>query len=254
MSERIYRVREDEIPGIDGEVIAVHRWGLPGLRDCASCGLTWSGSGRELPSVDISLLGEAFRDKDALRAKKRNVAPIGNMELEHLMELVRPYVPKNIELSPGSDFGPLIGRATWPLADFATTTDSASTFLAQTHVVAEMEAAGLGVKTVKAQLEFEGGEFEDLYELEALPLVHVYIPDELLARRCQRCGRIGATVPERLTVYSDTWPEGADLVRAVELPTVVFCSAKFRDVVFENGWLGIRFEDVDVVTSRFRRV
>lgn len=117
-----------------------------------------------------------------------------------------------------------------------------------------MEAAGLGVKTVKPQLEFEGGEVEDLYELEALPLVHVYIPDEILARRCQRCGRLGATVPDRLTVYADTWPKGADLVRAIELPTVVFCSAKFRDVVFENGWLGIRFEDVDVVKSRFRRV
>lgn len=253
MKKRIYRLREDEIPGIDGEVNAVHRWGLPGLRNCVSCGQTWSCAGIEMPSVDLSPVGEDLRDRDSLKVEKKNLWPVSNVEIDRLMELVRPFVPKDLELEPGASFGPLLGYATGPFVEFTATAGSGSTFLAKTHVVAEMEASGLNIKTVKAQLEFEGGEFEELYEFEILPQVHVFVPEEVLANRCPKCGRLGATVPERLTAYSDTWPEGADLVRAIELPTVVLCSARFRDVVFENGWLGLRFEDVDVSNSRIRR-
>lgn len=252
MKTRFYDLHEDDVPGIDGEVNAVHRWSLPGLRNCQCCGQTWAGSGIELPSVDLTPLGNIFRDKDALQVEEQNTWPVEQSEFDRLKRAIQPLVPKGIELVPGSKFGPLVGYATGPFPDI-TTTWMPFTFLAKSHVVAEMEAAGLKVKTVKAQLEFEGGGLEDLYEFEILPQVRVFVPDGVLAERCRKCGRLGATVPERLTVYADTWPEGADLVRAIELPTVVLCSARFRDVVFENGWLGVRFEDVDTAVSRFRR-
>jgi len=202
--------------------------------------------------VDLTPIGDALRDKDALQVEKQNTWPVYLDEFDRLKRLIQPLLPKKVELLPGAKFGPLVGYATGPFADF-TTTWMPFTFLAKTHIVAEMEAVGLNIKTVKAQLEFEGGEFEDLYEFEILPQVHVYVAEEVLAERCGTCGRLGATVPERLTVYADTWPEGADLVRAIELPTVVLCSARFRDVVFENGWLGVKFDDVGVSKSRFRR-
>lgn len=250
MTSKIYRVRDDEIPGIDGEVQAVHRWTLPGLR-CGGCRQTWSSSGIELPSVDLSPIEKEFKRRPAYGADKGDNWPVRNDEMERLVGLARPFAPDNVKLVPGAKFGPLVGYATGPFVDFFTWSGSACTILAKTHVVAEMEATGLNIKTVKAELEFEGGEIEDLYEFEILPQVHVYDPEKEISKPCPMCGRLGGKVPQRLIVYEDTWPEGADLVRAIEFQTVVLCSARFRDVVFENGWLGIRFEEVETSLRRF---
>lgn len=98
---RFYEPKEDTSSSYTGELNAVPKWGLPGVR-CPECGSTWAAT-VVYPCVDLAALPqrEEFEEPRA--------EPIE--EFERLRELVRPLAPPGAWLPPGTQFGPLSGAA-----------------------------------------------------------------------------------------------------------------------------------------------
>ena len=98
---KFYEVTEDKAPRYTGNLDAEHRWGLPGVENCPTCGAGGGAVGLQYPCVDLSNLPE--------HKKFDKPWPVPFEEFARLRAVVRPLVPGNAVLEPGTKFGPLEG-------------------------------------------------------------------------------------------------------------------------------------------------
>src|SRR6266446_5331030 len=81
---------------------ASHKWKLPGV-SCSVCKSTWGIAGEAYPAIDLSALPNQEFYKDC--------SPISLERLEELRRPIRSLAGADISFSPGTEFGPLVGKA-----------------------------------------------------------------------------------------------------------------------------------------------
>ncbi|GEN07159.1 Myxococcus xanthus double-CXXCG motif paralogous family [Myxococcus fulvus] len=237
--QRYFIVEEDRVAAArqGGMVDASHRWGLPGLLTCPGCGVTWSGAGQYLPSVDLSELAES--------ASFERARPEPYGEFVRLRALVLPLAPPGVELSPGAEFGPLVGRVTGGVPDF--TWVAGDGLLVQREALARLQEVGVrGLHGYPTALRARKKVAPDLRELE-LPLLGRLHPDCLppaLPAKCTTCGRVEWALPEHPILAADSLPTDVDLFRVGDFATVVIGTERFVDAVKELGLEGLALRDV----------
>lgn len=237
--QRYFMVEEDRVAAArhGGFVDGAHRWGLPGLLTCPGCGVTWSGAGHYLPSVDLTGLAES---KSFERAR-----PEPYDEFVRLRALVRPRVPPEVELPPGAEFGPLVGRVTGSVPDFAWIAGDG--LLVQSESLARLQDAGVkGLHGYPTALRVRSKAALDLRELE-LPVQGRLHTDCLPPDRpalCPTCGRVGWSLPEDPILAAASLPTDVDLFRVGDFATVVVGTERFVDAVKQLGLEGLMFREV----------
>jgi uncharacterized double-CXXCG motif protein len=231
-----YWLREEKGSRYTGELNAVPRWGLPGVR-CHECGESWASAGVLYPSVDLSGLPEheSF--------KKARAEPIE--EFERLRERVRPLVPAGAPLPPGTEFGPLVGSAQGTFGSFHY--DAPWSLLVRREALEALQAKGLrGLMGCRTELRFRQKKAPELLELqlEAHGQLH---PDCLpLARRvaCARCGGGGARRPEQPILDAASMPAEVDLFRLSDFRGMMIASERFVEAVRQLGLDGVAFHEL----------
>jgi len=230
---RYFSIEQDRSAGYTGFVEAVPKWLLPGIRNCPACKATWSG-GLSYPSVDLTPVA-SLADFETARPE-----PIE--EYERLCELVRPLLPPGAALSPGSDFGPRIGKAQGRFGPFVM--NYPWILLVQREPLQKLQAEDLrGLKGCRTELRFRQRNSPELLELEILPVGHVH-PDCLppgTRPPCPRCGRLGAPLPDDLILDAATLPSHVDLFRLADYSQVIVCTERFVDACKRLGLDGVAF-------------
>ncbi|NMO14791.1 hypothetical protein HPC49_17310 [Pyxidicoccus fallax] len=234
---RFFWLREDRavVARYGGYVDATHRWGLPGA-SCHTCGVTWSSTGHDYPCVDLSQLPE--------RAEFETPRPEPFTEFSRLRELVRPLAPPNVELPPGTGFGPLTGRASGKLAAFEWLT---SVVLVRRDALEQLQTAGVrGLLGCGTALRFRQKNPPELLELQIEPRGRLHPdcipPDE--PPPCPTCGRFALARPDDPVLDEASLPTDRDLFRVGNFATMVIGTERFVDAVRRLELDGITFREL----------
>jgi len=231
---RYFRIKEDKSLGYTGYVNAGHKWGLPGVDTCPACKATWSATGTDYPSVDLSPVA-ALADFVEARAE-----PIE--EYERLRELVRPLLPPGAIVEPGSCFGPLVGNAQGRFGQFVA--NYAAVLMVRREALEKLQAEGLrGLKGCRMEVRFRQRNSPELLELELLHVGRLHptcLPPDL-EPPCPRCGRQGLTMPKEPLLDAATLPPHLDLFRLADMVTMIVCTERFAEACQRLGLDGIIF-------------
>jgi uncharacterized double-CXXCG motif protein len=222
-----------------GEIDGTHRWGLPGIR-CPLCKAVWSTAGLAYPSVDLS----QHPDREYL-AEPRLEEDF--TEFERLREAVRPLVPGS-SLEPGTEFGPLEGRARGSIGPFVL--PAPWIVVVRRETLETLQGEGLrGFKGCSMKLRFRQRNLPELLELELLPLglLHEECVPPAQRRPCSRCGRLGFSYPENPLLKDGSLPKDVDLFRLESFPTIIIATERFVEVV-RRLWPeeGLEFRELPV--------
>ena len=237
---RFFMLREDWAVTVryKGDFAAAHKWGLPGV-ECTACGATWSYAGFEYPGVDLSQLPE--------RAEFEKPRAESFPEFARLRELVRPLVPPNSELPPGTLFGPLVGWGKGKFAPFVWQSDSL--LMVRRDALEQLHAAGVrGLFGCRTELRFRQKDPPELLELQIVPHGRLHsdcLPPDL-PPPCATCGRLGFRLPEQPILDGASLPADLDLFRVGNFATVIIGTERFMDAVRRLELEGITFRELPV--------
>lgn len=221
------------------DIHAAHKWGLPGV-NCSVCGSTWGMTGVEYPAVDLSFLPAADR--------YLNRWPVSPEELDDLRRPIIPLLPSKTILPPGTDFGPLVGKAWGKFGDFAWLTPW--TMLMRCDIYEALVSAGVRLPVVgmDPELKFRSKSFPDLVEPQIEPLANL-VPSSFIlpdSPACTACGRHSREL-ERMIVDGASVPSQVDLFRPREHPTYILSTERFKEAVQDLNMTDILFIEVDVI-------
>ncbi len=228
---RMYWLRQFPLELCKTEISATHRWGLPGVH-CPTCGVTWSDGSDAYPSVDLTSLPE--------RNEFEKPRPEPYAEFARLREIVRPLMPVDVTLRPGTELGPLVGTASGPFEAFDFL--NPWTMLVQREPLERLQAEGVrGLKGCRTALRFRRKNPPELLELEIHPYGQLH-PDCLPPDRvppCRTCGREGLRLPDEPILDAASLPTHTDLFRVGNYTTVLIGSECFEEAVRRLGLKGI---------------
>lgn len=216
---KLFELRPPEEPTY--EIEATHRWGLPGVI-CDVCGATWSNVGTCYPTCDLSALPNASR--------YTNLHPVTRAELEELRTQVSLLLRPGIPLPPGTDLGPLIGRARGGLSGWAW--QHSWTVLVQDGALKELARAG--VPPLRGAFAMLGPMAKSaLFEVELElhgQLAASCLPDGGFAG-CAACGRVAVKRPDELVIDGESVGNAPDLFRLSDLTTTVIASKRVVEAI-----------------------
>ena len=230
-------IEQDSAGSATGSIEATHRWGLPGILRCPSCKATWSGGAKVYPSIDLTPVASVANFEEA-RAE-----PIE--EYERLRELLRPHLPEATPLEPGTEFGPLVGRARGAFSAFAFSLPWV--MLTRRETLERLQAENLrDLRGCQTALRFRQRNPPELLELELRPQGQLH-PECLPADRappCARCHRTGLALPKELLLDGTTLPDTVDLFRLEDFSTVLVCTQRFVDACQRLKLDGVTFHSL----------
>ncbi|MCP3100949.1 double-CXXCG motif protein [Myxococcus sp. K15C18031901] len=234
---RYFRLREDRT-AVTADLDASHRWGLPGVR-CHTCGTTWASSGHQYPAVDLSPLPE----RHAFEKPRTEPFP----EFARLRELVRPLLPPDAALPPGTLFGPLDGNATGRFGPL--TSQGEILWVARKDALDQLQTAGVrGLVGCPTALRFRQKSPPELLELqlEAHGRLH---PDCLppdLQPPCETCGRVYFRLPDDPVLDAASLPRELDLFRVGNYATMIVATDRFMEAAKRLEPSGVTFRELPV--------
>ena len=228
---KVFWVRSDQSKNTKytGDIDAGHRWGLPGVI-CPTCGATWSTSSCEYPAIDLSHLPEA-KLYETPRAEPLE-------EFERLRRPLLPLIPNGFIPPPGTEFGPLDGKAWGNFGRFAWR--GGSSLLVDQSTFEQLQAADVqGLVGVKPEIRYRGKKAPDWLELHLEPhaLLHRDCLPPDLPPRCPACGRQAFKRPDHLIVDAASVPTHVDVFRAKNYTTVILATERFVEAMKQLGLL-----------------
>lgn len=236
---KLYELHAVEAPRFTGEYNAEHKWGLPGIH-CPLCHATWSAASEAYPCTDLSGLDERKEYEEARLEEDYT-------EFERLRERVRPLVPAGAPLRPGASFGPLVGSARGRFGQLVMQYEW--TLLVEREALAQLHAAGVrGLKGCPTQLRFRQKSAPELLELQLEPRGRLH-PDCLPPDRkppCEKCGRVGLSLPKQRVLDAASLPDDRDLFRLADFGTVLIATERFVDTVRRLGFEEVGFHALPV--------
>ena len=221
---RFYWLRHPEKSRYTGHLNARHKWLLPGVQ-CPKCGVVRTGGLASYPSVDLSSLP----DEKAFRNPRFETLE----EFERIRERVRPLVPPEAELLPGSYLGPMVGTATGNFSPlFFSQVDLA---VAQREALEQLQAEGVrglrGFPTPGLRFRTKKNPPE-LLELEIF--LHGRLHPDCIPPRpppCPLCGRDSFRRPEEPILDAASLPTHTDLFRLGDFDSMLIGTERFVDAV-----------------------
>ncbi|GMT99955.1 hypothetical protein KH5H1_40750 [Corallococcus caeni] len=235
---RFFEVNAAEGPRFTSFIDGAHRWGLPGGL-CPVCQASPGGLGEAYPSVDLSGW--------SLRRELEEARQVSLEEYERLRDLLRAQVPFEAPLRPGSEFGPLSGKASgkWSALDLS----SPWTLVMRSEAVDQLRGAGIALRASKMDLRFRGKTEVDLREIEihCRGRLHDSCFPGGRERPCERCGRQGGSYPDAPILDGRTLTGDLDLFRLTDYTTIIIATERFVDAVNRLGFEGVVFKELPVL-------
>jgi uncharacterized double-CXXCG motif protein len=186
--------------------------------------------------VDLSQLPESGEFEKA--------RPEPFIEFSRLRELVRPLAPPDVELPPGTGFGPLMGRASGKLAAFEWLT---AVLLVRRDAMEHLQAEGVrGLLGCGTALRFRQKNPPELLELQIEPRGRLHpdcIPPEV-APPCATCGRFALTRPDEPILDAASLPTDRDLFRVGNFATMLIGTERFIEAVRRLELDGLIFREL----------
>ena len=222
-----------------GSYNAAHKWGLPGV-SCPECKATWGGAGLHYPSVDLSghplarKLSKAYLEKDF-------------EQFELMREQIRALLPADYPLEPGTQLGPLVGKARGPFSAFIQ--QYGGILLVQPDVLEVLQAEGLrGLRGCRTEMLFRPKGIPELLDLHVEPrgLLHRDCIPPSTPPQCSKCGRHGFSLPKEPLLDGSSLPEDLDLFRLRNFATVLIVTERFKKLVERLGLDGLTFRELSV--------
>jgi uncharacterized double-CXXCG motif protein len=225
---RFYLLKDVQPRRYSAYYVADREWVLPGVH-CPVCDASWSDGTDAYPSVDLSHLPD--KEKYSARLEEDYA------EFERLREQVRPLVPPDVPLWPGTPFGPMLGTAQGEFGPLLL--HNPWELLMRREVLAHLQAEGLqGLKGYQTQLRFRKKNPPELVELELRPRGWLH-GDCLPADRplpCEKCGRDGFSLPEEPILDAASLPRDLDVFRLAGFLTMIIGTERFVETVRRLGY------------------
>jgi uncharacterized double-CXXCG motif protein len=224
-------------PRLKGEMDAAHSWCLPGV-ECPVCGETWSNTGLEYPSIDLSELDGA----DQFTARV-----VSWEEFDRLRRTIEPLT-RGERVEPGTELGPLRGTAKGPATSFGAFISMAqwTVCVSDSTVPALMRAGLRGIRPFGTKL-IGPTTVPTILELEVLARASLSpdcLPGGVFPPRCEKCGRLPLAAPDSVVLQRATVPKDVDIFRGSDLTTYVFVTERFVEACSE----------LDITNAVFREV
>ncbi len=236
---KFYVMEGDPAPRYTGDLDAGHRWGLPGVEACPSCGAGGGVVGLQYPCVDVSGLPE--------HEKLDEPWPVPFAEFNRLRELVRPLVPPSAPLEPGTKFGPLEGTGSGYFGQLFMQ-NPWSLYVRREALERLREAGVRGLQGCPIPVRFRVKRPPELLQLQ-LELHGQYHPDCLppdLAPPCPTCGNETLERPEPMILQAASLPRDLDVFRLRQGWTNIIASQRMVDAVRRLELDGVLFQELEV--------
>jgi uncharacterized double-CXXCG motif protein len=217
------------------DVDATHRWSLPGVR-CDACGATWSSTGVQYPSI--------ARPAGAAARAYGDPWPVSVPEFLKLQAPLRDSYP-GLPFAPGTQLGPLAGRASGEMADFPWS--NPWTFLIRCDALQRLSEFGCrGLKAYPTDLKPRRRDALEILELELPPTASLAAETLPLEARvsCPTCSRRAIQAPHEVVLDPATIPVDADVFRGSDLTTYIYVTERFVEAVRTLGLANIAFVEV----------
>lgn len=196
-------------------------------------------TGVEYPAIDLSSLPTINRYLDR--------RPVSVEELNALRLPVKSLLHPDAITPPGTDFGPLIGKAWGKFGDFAWLNPWTMLMRRSTFETLDSNGVRLPKLGIKPDLKFRSKSYPDLVEPQVELLADLFpasfSPSESM--NCLACGRNPKRI-ERFIIDGSSVPSHVDLFRSRDHPTKILATENFVDVVQKFNMTDIMFTDVDV--------
>jgi uncharacterized double-CXXCG motif protein len=235
---RFFWMREDRAVAAKhgGEVHGWHKLSLPGVH-CHTCGATWSDVGHDYPSVDLAAL-PARREFEKPR-------PEPFSEFARLRELVRPLVPPDAQLPPGTGFGPLVGTTAGGFGPIVWV--GGIKLLLRRDALERIHAKGVrGLLGCRTELRFRSKSAPELLELQVEPHGRLHpecIPPDV-PPPCPTCDRHGFSRPDEPILDVASLPPELDLFRVGNYASMVIGTERFLEAVRQLELDGLTFREL----------
>lgn len=219
------------------QINASHKWGLPGVA-CSRCGNTWSLTGVNYPSVDLSVLSNANRFNDP--------RPVSVEEFLFLRKQISRFLPPNSYQPPGTALGPLVGNAWGKFGDFSWL--NPWTLLINEYLYNEFRSLDVVLPEGKIpELKFRSKSQPNLVEPQIEPLVKLAQSSfsNSDSPPCPSCG-YNAQKLKLMIVDRPSIPPNVNLFRPIEHPTRILTSEEFINVVIMKKLKGIIYKEVHI--------
>lgn len=220
---------------------AAHKWGLPGVEPCASCGAGGGVTGLQYPCVDVSRLPEEER------GRLSEAWPVPFQEFSRLRELVRPLAPPGARLEPGTRLGPLTGSGSGTFGPLFMQ-NPWSLFICQDALDALRTEALRGLVSCPVEVRFRARPAPALLELQ-LELHGRFHADCLppdMVPPCSVCGDEKLTRPDSIILDRESLPVHLDLFRLAQAWTLIVVSERLVDAARCLALDGVVFRELQV--------
>lgn len=238
---KFYRLKADPSPRYTGDLNAAHRWGLPGVQPCPSCGISGEGvTSAQYPCVDLSGL-------PARELKKLSDSwPVPREEFIRLRELVRPLAPQGAVLKPGARFGPLEGKGSGSFGPLFM--QNSWSLCMRREALERLRDTGLhGLQGCPIQVRFRTKTPPELLDLQ-LESHGRFHPDCLPPPEapCPTCGHArGYKLPEPAWLDASSLPEHLDVFRLADASTLIVASERLVDAARLLELDGVIFQELE---------
>lgn len=238
---KFFEVLEDEDTQSTGRIDGVSPWCIPSI-DCAICG-GHGGLGEAYPTVDLSRF-----EHRALLEEPQSQQTLSLEAYQQLREQLRTYVPPGAPLEPGTQLGPVAGKAKGRFGDFYFQAPWAPWI--RVSALVKLQAAGVrGLHGALGDLGYRGQPGPPLHCLEVLVRGALHptrrAPD--WQEPCPRCGSHRSGYPSEAAVLAaSTLPDDIDIFRLRDFKTVLVASERFVEAVKQLRLSDIAFRELSV--------
>lgn len=239
---QFYRVQQDKGLRYTGNLNAAHKWGLPGVEPCLSCGIGGEGTtAAQYPCVDLSPL-------PAKELKRLcDPWPVPKDEFVRLRELVRPLVPPYAVLKPGARLGPLEGTASGFFGQIFM--QNPWSLCMRLEALERLQSAGVkGLQGCPMNVRFRVKSPPALVDIQ-LESHGSFHPDCLPPAEppCPKCNSSkGYKLPDPYWLQAASLPDHVDVFRLEDASTLILCSERMVAAVQSLGLDGVIFHELEV--------
>lgn len=239
---KFYRVQQDKAPQYTGNLNAAHKWGLPGVEPCSSCGVGGEGTtAAQYPCVDLSRLPERELKKLS------DPWPVPREEFVRLREMVRPLAPQGAVLKPGARFGPLEGTGSGFFGQIFM--QNSWSLCMRQEALERLQSAGVrGLQGCAVNVRFRVKRPPMLLDIQ-LKSHGRFLPDCLPPDEspCPKCNRSkGYKMPDPFWLQTASLPEHVDVFRLEDASTLIISSERMVSAVRSLGLDGVTFQELEV--------
>ena len=208
---------------------------IPGLI-CKNCNSTWAKTGIIYPTMNWSQF--------SLIMNSIKPDPISIDVYKSLINKIIKILEKEIVMFPGTQFGPLIGKAKGEMGDF--TWLNPWTPLVKGSVLNKLRLEGIELYFEKARIQFPKKVKEAYFELEAHPRANVVLDDAQDSWQCPVCGRTTLKKPKFLMIARDSFDDSVSVQRCLEFPTILIVNERLADAVRNLKLTNVLIEEIAI--------